>query len=222
VFDFDGTLVDSREDVWRSIEYAAEAAGARVPPQFRARPRNLSLSRLDIWRRLGGSEERFDEFSRELTTHYLYANDFANTAPYPGVMELLEALANSGREMYIVTNKDFSAADALIRKLGLAPFFRLWYSPDGPGDWNLNKTELIAMLKANELAGKSAVYIGDSSGDAEAAHANGMPVIGALYGDGDPRDGQVPDALADCPLALFNLLGLRSRQTRERLSRERC
>ncbi|MDR1209075.1 MAG: HAD family hydrolase [Clostridiales bacterium] len=206
IFDFDGTLADTAEDVWRSVEYAAARAGGRVSPEFRACARNLALPRRDIWREIGGGSEGFGVFERELDRHYVSLNAFENTSVYPGVVDLLEALRRDNRELYVVTNKAFRAADKLIRLLGLAQFFRAWYSPDGPGGWNLSKSELLAMLMENELSDKVSVYVGDSYGDVEAARANGMPVIGALYGDGDPRGELSPDYLAESAAALFPLL----------------
>ena len=75
----------------------------------------------------------------------------------------------------------------------------------------MRNTELLVpagsldVLKTAVVYGADAVYIGDSAGDVEAAKANGLYVIGVLYGDGDPEQVRRagPDAVAPTPEALL-------------------
>ncbi|MCL2018950.1 MAG: HAD family hydrolase [Oscillospiraceae bacterium] len=208
IFDFDGTLIDSSEDVRCSLEYAAEQSGVPAKSKSRIRQIDLALPPRDIWREIGGEESRFEQFRQELKNHYLVLNDFKNTAPYPGIITLLNTLLKKGCDMYIVTNKSFTATDMLVHKLKMQHFFSMWYSPDGPSNQNADKTAVLSRLK-EKLGNKNAVYIGDSHTDIEAAAANGIPSIGVLYGDGDPRRGNAsPNELASDVESLFPLLCL--------------
>ena len=42
LFDFDGTLADSKEDVWESVEYSCSYFNAKVPSKFKMDPSNSS------------------------------------------------------------------------------------------------------------------------------------------------------------------------------------
>lgn len=200
VFDFDGTLAFTREDVWDSVEYAAESVGGDLPAAFRADPGNLSLPECAIFDAVKGPapDTRFDDFASALKKHYRQLNDFSKTVLYPGVEAILRRLLASGIPVCIVTAKPYEPLCKILRIKGWAPFFRVCLSPDSFGGRDRSKTELLRLLLDSHLSGLHVVYIGDSPGDVIAARNNGVPIIGVLYGDGDAgrMAAEKPDFLA--------------------------
>jgi phosphoglycolate phosphatase len=189
LFDFDGTLADSQEDVWCSIDAAAAALSLRVPGEFRRCPENLALSQREIFNALcpHGGEDMLRHFQLSLHEHYLYKNTFPHTVLYPGIEDMLNRLLSEGWTLFIVSMKQFSALDKLLKLKKWDRYFKKWLSPDGPGSWTepKTKTELVGLILRDELHGAPAVYVGDSWGDIRAAHENNIPAVGVLYGDGD-------------------------------------
>jgi phosphoglycolate phosphatase len=189
IFDFDGTLADSREDVWASIDAAARAVSRWVPAEFRSSPQNLALSHREIFDALypRGGEDTFIRFEQVLHDHYLYQNTFEHTVLYPGIEELLERLMEEEWGLYIVSTKQFTALDKLLKIKKWDRYFKKWLCPDGPAEGLKTKRELIQCILDEELRDVPVVYVGDSWGDIRAAHENNIPAVGILYGDGDPE-----------------------------------
>jgi phosphoglycolate phosphatase len=187
IFDFDGTLADSKEDVWRSIDAAAQAVSYSIPKSFRSDSRNLALSQQEIFKAICpcGNENALNHFRLVLQDHYLNKNNFENTVFYPGMEDLLKSLIKDGRELFIVSMKQFISLDKILKTKRWDLYFKKWFSPDGPGKWNKTKSELLNLVLQTEINLYPVIFVGDSWGDIRAAHENNIPAIGVLYGDGD-------------------------------------
>lgn len=139
--------------------------------------------------------------------HYLAINgEFADV--YPGVIDGLQQLRDAGLQLACLTNKPLSFAKPLLQAKGLDLFFTHVYGGDS---FERKKPDPLPLLKTCEALGvkpSQALMVGDSSNDAQAAHAAGCPVVLVRYGynHGEPVDGVDADAhvdsLVDIPLAL--------------------
>jgi phosphoglycolate phosphatase len=123
IFDFDGVLVDTAEDI---------ATAANAVLQHYRRPA-ASLERVRSY--IGG---RAESLLRELLWHAdedppseavaMFKMNYSecydeHTQLYPGVRNALKRLLAGGKHMAIATNKIESITQALIRRLGLEPYF---------------------------------------------------------------------------------------------------
>ena len=187
VFDFDGTLASSEEDVWESVDYAAKAVGGQIPKWFRSDSSHLSLSEKEIFEAIIPriSSQKLLLFQQELTKHYRHLNVFAYTELYPGMENLLQSLQFRKIPCYIVTMKPLEPLEKILASKGWDQYFANWISPDSkPGQFS-SKGEMIRKLKEMFPAHSAPIYIGDTFSDIQAAKMNGMDSMGVLYGDGD-------------------------------------
>ena len=146
----------------------------------------------------------FDRACQRYQHHYLAINgQFANV--YPGVLEVLQHLAGQGVPMACLTNKPLAFAQALLKDKALAPFFGPVFGGDS---FERKKPDPLPILKTCEALGSAlarTLMVGDSSNDAQAAHAAGCPVVLVTYGynHGQPvQDTPAAawlDSLADLP-----------------------
>jgi len=113
--------------------------------------------------------------------HYHQINgQFADV--YPGVLPALQAFAEQGLPMACLTNKPLSFALALLKEKSLDHFFGRVFGGDS---FERKKPDPLPILKTCEALGVSvarALMVGDSSNDAQAAHAAGCPVVLVTYG----------------------------------------
>ena len=113
--------------------------------------------------------------------HYLQINgQFADV--YPGVLAALEAFFAQGLPMACLTNKPLSFAKALLKEKSLDHFFVQVFGGDS---FERKKPDPLPILKTCEALGTSVgrtLMVGDSSNDAQAAHAAGCPVVLVTYG----------------------------------------
>lgn len=113
--------------------------------------------------------------------HYLAINgQFADV--YPGVYEGLQALKSMGLRMACLTNKPLSFAQPLLAAKGLDGFFDCVFGGDSFARKKPDPMPLIETCKALGSAPARTLMVGDSSNDAQAAHAAGCPVVLMTYG----------------------------------------
>ena len=192
IFDLDGTLVDSRP----GIDRAAATAVARVWPE---RP-PVSLARL-IGPPIGAmlataypdaTDDDLDALVREFRVAY-DGGDWRDMTPYPGMIELFDAIAAAGGRVFVVTNKRHSATERILADLGVARRVTAVRAPEDPATpWSGKGDALCGLIQRYGLDREAAAYVGDSSDDREAARQAGLPFVAAAYGYG--AAGSEPDA----------------------------
>lgn len=181
LFDLDGTLLDTLDDLTDAVNRTLARYG--LPCRTRAEVRNFvgnGAKRLMELAANGAQPETFDAILNDYKADYA-ANCRVRTAPYPGVVELLETLASRGYRIGIVSNKPDGAVKALQREffpgsveiaVGETAGMQRKPAPD---------TLLAAMRQLGADAAKT-VYIGDSEVDIETARSAGVPCISVSWG----------------------------------------
>jgi phosphoglycolate phosphatase len=114
---------------------------------------------------------------------------------YPGVREGLQALAARGFKMACLTNKPLAFAKPLLQAKGLDGFFSHVFGGDS---FERKKPDPLPLLKTCEALGtrpENTLMVGDSSNDAQAAHAAGCPVVLMTYGYNHGHDIRATPAL---------------------------
>ena len=179
VFDLDGTLLDTLDDLTDSVNYMMEKYGwpRRTREEVRAIVGNGLAKTLERSAPAGKVEERHvAEFRR----HYA-ENCAVKTAPYPGVMDMLERLRESGCGIAVASNKDDGAANDLVR----LHFGDLADCVIGTGAGLPRKPDgamVKAVLERLGCSRDEAVYIGDSEVDAQTAENSGLGCILVSWG----------------------------------------
>lgn len=129
-----------------------------------------------------------------------YEKCFGDTsAPFPGVIDGLNALKEKGFRLGCVTNKAEKFTRPLLEKTGLAAYFDITLSGDSLAE---KKPHPLPLQHAAEYFGATCaevLLIGDSVNDAEAARAAGSPVFIVPYGynEGQELRGLDCDAFID-------------------------
>jgi phosphoglycolate phosphatase len=197
-FDLDGTLVESHRDLALAINHALEKAGR--PPVEPEVVRDL----------IGGGTARMLERALERTGGQLPAEEFEQrlgdllawyethiadkTVPYEGCLAALDALAERGCTLAVVTNKIENFAVKLLKELGMADRFAVILGGDtlGPGRAKPAPDMIDEAIRRCREAGAAEgrfAMIGDSSYDVRAAQAAGVPSVALSFGYNDlPAD----------------------------------
>jgi phosphoglycolate phosphatase len=141
----------------------------------------------------GVPEAEFKRLYKAMLGYYEDHNA-VHTAPYPGVREALAKLAAQGVRMAVVTNKFEGFARSVLSQLDLIGAFEAVIGGDSMGRGAdgqfLAKPHPAPVLAAHAATGEARfVFIGDSTYDARAARAAGVPFVAAAYGycDADPH-----------------------------------
>ena len=181
IFDLDGTLLDTLEDLKDAVNYALNERGIpaqhTVPEMRRFFGNGILYALKQAEPDLG--EEELAEVVKVFTDYY-GKHCLDKTCPYEGISELVKTLKEEGYLMAIVSNK----VDVAVKELA-ARFFPEIAVAIGEREGIRRKpapdTVLQAMKELNVSAGDS-VYVGDSEGDLATASAAGLPCISVLWG----------------------------------------
>jgi phosphoglycolate phosphatase len=204
VFDLDGTLVDSRQDIAESANAALVACGAQ-PLSEDALGRMVGDGAPTLIARAfaaAGIRRPPDALDRFLA---IYNNRLlSHTRPYAGIPELLDRLARRA-SLAVLTNKPLAATERILTGLDLSQYFptdRI-VGGDGPFPRKPDPAGLAHLMASAGVAPEATVLIGDSVVDWRTAGAAATRVVLARYGfgwEGFPIDRLEADAwIVDSP-----------------------
>jgi phosphoglycolate phosphatase len=188
-FDLDGTLLDTSADLGLALNHVLARNGRPQIPLDEMPGLIGGGARMLLERglaRTGGLPPR-DELpglQQELIGFYR-ANIAHHTRPFPGTEASLDALAERGVTLAVVTNKMEELAVAVLDAVGLAPRFATIIGGDtlGPGHSKPAPDLLLEMLR--RVGPGPCAYVGDTSYDTRAAAAAGLPCIAVSFGFND-------------------------------------
>ncbi len=208
VFDLDGTLLDTLEDLKDSVNAALTEYGLpeRTIEEVRAFVgngiRNLIMRSVPGGETHPDFENVFDFFKQ----HYR-ANCANKTAPYEGIMELIEALSSRGIAMAIVSNK-FDAGVKVLNEKFFAQYISVALG-ELPGIKRKPDPETVVMaLQQLGVAPADAIYVGDSDVDIVTARNAGLRSVVVTWGFRDEEFllAQGAETIIRKPLELLEFL----------------
>ncbi len=177
IFDMDGTILDTLEDLTDSVNYALDHFGFPIHSKEEICSFVGNGIRKLIERAVPSETEPiFVEQVYEGFKKYYKEHCADKTKPYPGIIALLKELRQAGCKTAVVSNK----ADFAVQNLCEKYFYGLFDIAVGEQEGILKKPAPDSVEKVLKLLGvpkENAVYIGDSDVDIETARNAGMDEI---------------------------------------------
>lgn len=182
IFDMDGTILDTLEDMKNSINWALGTAGfpLRSIEEVRRFVGNGNHVLAERAVPEGTSRAQVEEVFQNFHRHYrIHCMD--HTKPYDGILPLIERLRRQNRQTAVVSNK----ADYAVKELSQRFFLGLFDASVGEREqirrkpWPDSVEAVMASLGASR---QSTVYVGDSEVDIETAKNAGIPCISVDWG----------------------------------------
>ena len=183
LFDMDGTLLNTLEDLLDATNYALAQCGypLRTLPELRRFVGNGAENQIRMSLPEGASPE---EVQRVLKIYKPYYTEHCQikTRPYDGIMEALDTLKDK-YPIAVVSNKPDGAVKALCAEM-FPGIFALGETPDCP-----RKPAPDMVNKACRAIGAdTCVYVGDSEVDVVTAKNAGVPCLSVLWGFRDREE----------------------------------
>ena len=187
LFDWDGTVADTRPGIFNSVRYAIGQYGIADKPDDELRY-FIGPPLYDGFEHVFGVSP---ELANELTdTYRVYCRDkgIFECNIYDGVGDLLRKLHDAGVKTAVVSSKPKEFLDRLVEHFGLAEHLDAVVGP-AMDNHNSNKTVLVNQaLKELMLLPSTVAMIGDRHFDMEGAKAAGVNAVGVLYGYGTEEE----------------------------------
>jgi phosphoglycolate phosphatase len=197
VFDLDGTLIDSKEDLALSMNATLEHLGRKRLEAELIYSYVGGGVQLLVKRALAeGATDEEVERGMAYFLEYYRAHMLDHTVPYPGVREALDNLA--GRELAVLTNKPVNFSRAILSGLGLIEQFRYVYGGNSFEKKKPDPVGLNTLLRELAVGPREAMMVGDSDVDVQTARNAGTWACGVTYGLGSAKlPASNPDLLID-------------------------
>lgn len=182
IFDLDGTILYTLEDLKNSLNHALSSHGfpERTLEEVRRFVGNGVRKLVERGAPAGTDPAELDALYETFHEHYRQ-HDLDNTRPYEGVPELMDRLKAAGLHLAVVSNKvDYGVKDLCGR------FYPGMFDAalgERPGVAKKPAPDLVnAVLAETGISRERAVYIGDSEVDLQTARNAGMDEVAVSWG----------------------------------------
>ena len=188
IFDLDGTLLNTIDDLGYACNHALERTGYPTFP-IEAYPAKVGNGINNLIRRALPEDERTEENIlkvREFFVPYYDAHNCDFTRPYEGIPEVLSALKAQGHLLAVASNKYQAATEKIVRHFFPSVFdvilgerVGVERKPDPQIVFDILRS---LSGEAGSAAEKSVLYIGDSLVDFDTAKSANVPFVGCAWG----------------------------------------
>lgn len=211
IFDLDGTLINTIEDLGQACNHALSVCGFPTH-KIEDYPSLVGNGVNKLIERALPAEHRNEKTVLRLREHFVPYYDEHNcdfTRPYDGINELLHTLKKEGHFLGVASNKYQAATEKIVAQLF-------------PNIFNIVLGERVGVARKpdpqivmdilseteHKLDATSCLYIGDSLVDAETARAAKATLVLCTWGFGsrEEMEGAKPDYLVDHPSEILKAL----------------
>ena len=210
IFDLDGTLIDTIEDLGTAVNHALGLRGLALHSMAEYKDMVGHGVRNLVKDALAGSlgrqpEDALVDSALADFVDYYVAHIDVHTRPYPGIQALLSKLQGKGLKLAVASNKFQEGAEKLVKEF--FPDIRfvavLGNSPELPLKPDAAVVQLV--LDKAGVSREEAVFVGDSATDMKTAANGGVRSIGVSWGFRPRTDLQESGAMdiADSAEELF-------------------
>lgn len=211
IFDLDGTLTNTLESLTYSVNETLSEMGLSqiTAAECRQFVGNGARVLMEKALRAVGDEKllRIDE-AMEVYGRIFDANCTYHVVPYPGILEMLDAMAEAGLKLAVLSNKPHQQTVHVVEEIfGTGRFQKIQGQKEGIPR---KPDPTAAILIASELGAdvSETVYVGDSEVDIATGTAAHMKTIGVSWGFRERKilEGAGAGCIADSPDKIMKLI----------------
>jgi len=182
VFDLDGTLIDSSNDIiWSANKTLVHMGYRERKPEEIKKCIGWGVKRL-LEQLMPEENEESLEFARKKFLEYYWDHLTVETVLYPGVMETLESLKSRNKQIALITNKPLRFTERILHELSISPFFSIVLGGDSLPNRKPHPEPALKVLSILNVAPQRSIMVGDSPVDCETGKGAGMKTVGVTYG----------------------------------------
>ena len=197
LFDFDGTLFDTGPGVINCVKYALERLGIHETNNFKLR-KFMGPPLYDMFRELYGFDDAHGHEAVRLYRERYQPTGIWECTPYPGMVELLKKLRDSGFLLAVATGKPTPSALLILEHYEMDSLFDFVCGSEFDGTRSKKSEVVSAVLNRFRMTDhpEQALMIGDRKYDVIGAKTLGVDCLGVRYGYGEPGELESAGAIA--------------------------
>jgi phosphoglycolate phosphatase len=182
VFDLDGTLADTRDDLADAVNHVLRTLRLPVLPSETICQYIGEGARMLVGRALGNQQQDRIEEALGLFLPYYATHLLDRTKAYPGVAEVVFALHDRGVTLSLLSNKPEKMSRAILDGLGILPAFTIVLGADSVPVRKPDPSGIECLLDQTGTPRVRMLLIGDSRIDLETARAARIAFCGVAWG----------------------------------------
>jgi len=179
IFDLDGTLVNTLEDIAHSVNFTLGRLGRPLLHRDTVRQYVGDGMEMLLTRALGGYTGLLEEAKGIYMVHQS-GNLVVSSRLYPGVKETLEHFRSL--PMAVVTNKTLEFSEPLLEQLGIRPYFSMIIGADAGLPLKPAPDAFLSIMRNLAVPKERTVVVGDGTTDIRAGKAAGITTCAVTYG----------------------------------------
>jgi phosphoglycolate phosphatase len=185
LFDLDGTLVDSLDDLTDAVNHMLALFGRHRLTSAQVRQLVGKGARNLVQRVL--STDSADDIEQGLAafTEYNALHIADKSRLYPGARELLQELEAAGIRMAVVSNKNEALSRLILKTFGVEGFFNCIAGGDTYSEMKPSPLPVLRVMDGLGCNPANTIMVGDSINDIQAGNLAGITTIGCSWGYGD-------------------------------------
>ena len=205
-FDLDGTIANTYAGIRGGILYAAEKLGYPALPEEKIAT-FIGPPLADSFAREFHLTEKEALIMQDVYREYYVEKGVHQFRIFDGFEEMLQALKDAGKDLYVVTSKPTPQSTVIIKESGLAPYFTAIIGATLDGSISKKADVIRHALTDFGITSTSIVMVGDTDNDILGAKANHLPSIAVRYGFGTDEELRAaePEYMVDTPLEILDI-----------------
>lgn len=182
IFDLDGTLVDSSEDIAWSANKTLEEMGYS-PRGFEEIKASIGWGIHHLMKQLLPDADEGELLtSREYFLKHYGSHIHVDTDYFDGVRETINGFLEKGIKLAIATNKPIGLTEELLTSMGERDKYEVVLGGDSVENKKPHPEPVHKILDALGGVPEKTIFVGDSPVDCHSARAAGATSVGAVYG----------------------------------------
>jgi phosphoglycolate phosphatase len=184
LFDLDGTLVDSLDDLTDAVNHMLAALGRQQLDSVQVQQLVGKGARNLVQRALATDSPGEIDRGLALFTEFNELHIADKSRLYPGARELLQQLSAGGIRMAVISNKQEALSRLILKELDADGFFAIIAGGDTYPEMKPSPLPLLRVIEELGCSPAGAVMVGDSINDIQAGKRAGITTIGCSWGYG--------------------------------------
>jgi phosphoglycolate phosphatase len=182
VFDLDGTLADTRDDLADAVNHVLRTLRLPVLPSETICQYIGEGARVLVARALGSEQQNRIEEALALFLPYYAAHLLERTTAYPGVPQVVFTLHERGVTLSLLSNKPEKMSRSILDGLGILPAFSIVLGADSLPARKPDPCGIERLLGQTGTPRERMLLVGDSTIDLETARAAQIAFCGVAWG----------------------------------------
>lgn len=209
LFDFDGTICDTSEGIFNSMEKVCEYY--KLPYGKDVFKKMIGPSLKESFTTIFHLPETEVDNAIKIYRDFYSVEGMYQCSPYDGIIQLIKDLRALGKKILVATSKPEVYTKQIIERKGFSELFDFIGGADITEKKRTEKIQVINyVLEENHLTDKKdcCIMIGDRNYDVNGAHTAGLKAIGILWGFGNRKEFEdcKADFICETPADVLKLI----------------